>query len=34
MHGDRAQLVASLDESILGLRAPPPSYFAARAAAG
>jgi hypothetical protein len=34
MHGDRAQLVASLDESILGLRAPPPSYFAARAATG
>jgi hypothetical protein len=34
MQGDRAQLVASLDESILGLRAPPPSYFAARAAAG
>jgi hypothetical protein len=34
MHGDRAQLVASLDESILGLRAPPASYFAARAAAG
>ena len=34
MHGDRGQLVASLDESILGLRAPPPSYFAARAAAG
>src|SRR5216684_6853821 len=34
MHGDRAQLVASLDESILGLRAPPAGYFAARAAAG
>jgi hypothetical protein len=34
MHGDRARLVASLDESILGLRAPPTSYFAARAAAG
>jgi hypothetical protein len=34
MHGERAQLVASLDESILGLRAPPSSYFAARAAAG
>jgi len=34
MHGDRVQLVASLDESILGLRAPPPSYFAARAATG
>jgi len=34
MHGDRTRLVASLDESILGLRAPPASYFAARAAAG
>ena len=34
MHGDRARLVASLDESILGLRAAPAGYFAARAATG
>jgi hypothetical protein len=34
MHGDRARLVASLDESILGLRSRPAGYFAARAAAG
>src|SRR5439155_20726520 len=34
LHGDRAQLVASLDESILGLRPRPAGYYAARAAAG
>jgi hypothetical protein len=32
MHGDRTALVASLDESILGLRPRPAGYFAARAA--
>jgi hypothetical protein len=34
MHGDRARLVERLDESLLGLRPRPPSYFAVRAAAG
>jgi hypothetical protein len=37
LHGDRTQLVAALDESILGLRAPPsrqPSDTHSRAAAG
>jgi hypothetical protein len=34
MHGDRARLVDRLDESLLGLRPRPPSYFAVRAAAG
>jgi hypothetical protein len=34
MHGDRPSLVDRLDESLLGLRPPPPSYFAVRAAAG
>ena len=33
MHGDRERLIARLDESILGLRPRPPSYFAARAVA-
>jgi hypothetical protein len=32
MHGDRAALVASLDESLLGLRPRPAGYFALRAA--
>ena len=32
MHGHRAQLVDTLDESILGLRPRPKSYFALRAA--
>ena len=32
MHGDRAQLVDTLDESILGLRPRPQSYFALRTA--
>jgi hypothetical protein len=32
MHGDRAQLVESLDESLLGLRPRPQSYFELRAA--
>jgi hypothetical protein len=33
MHGDRARLIDRLDESLLGLRPRPPSYFAVRAAA-
>ncbi len=33
MHGDRVRLVERLDESLLGLRPRPPSYFAVRAAA-
>jgi hypothetical protein len=32
MHGDRAKLVASLDDSLLGLRERPAGYFALRAA--
>jgi hypothetical protein len=32
MHGDRLRLLESLDESLLGLRAPPARYFALRAA--
>ncbi len=32
MHGDRAKLVASLDDAILGVRERPPGYFALRAA--
>ena len=32
MHGDRAELLETLDESILGLRARPAGYFALRAA--
>jgi hypothetical protein len=32
MHGDRARLVASLDDSLLGLRERPAGYFALRAA--
>ena len=32
MHGNRATLIESLDESILGLRPRPPGYFALRAA--
>jgi hypothetical protein len=32
MHGDRLRLVERLDESLLGLRPRPPSYFAVRAA--
>jgi hypothetical protein len=32
MHGDRERLIATLDESILGLRTPPPSYYATRTA--
>src|SRR5439155_12162235 len=32
MHGDRVRLVERLDESLLGLRPRPPSYFAVRAA--
>ncbi len=34
LHGDRVQLVATLDQSILGLRDPPTNYGTARAAAG
>jgi hypothetical protein len=34
MHGDRLRLVERLDESLLGLRPRPPSYFAVRVAAG
>lgn len=34
MHGDRAGLVRSLDDSLLGLRPRPTGYFAARAAVG
>jgi len=34
MHGDRERLLERLDESLLGLRPRPPSYFAVRAAAG
>jgi len=34
MHGDRARLLERLDESLLGLRPRPPSYFAVRVAAG
>ena len=34
LHGDRNALVASLDQSILGLRDPPPGYFARLAARG
>jgi len=34
MHGDRADLVKKLDESILGLREPPASYVARSAARG
>jgi hypothetical protein len=34
MHGDRGRLIGTLDESLLGLRPRPPSYFAVRAAAG
>jgi hypothetical protein len=30
MHGDRERLIATLDESILGLRPRPPGYFATR----
>jgi hypothetical protein len=33
MHGDRAGLVSSLDEALLGIRPRPSGYFAARAAA-
>jgi hypothetical protein len=33
MHGDRDRLIDRLDESLLGLRPRPPSYFAVRAAA-
>ena len=33
MHGDRRQLVAALDDSLLGLRPRPAGYYAARAAA-
>ena len=33
MHDDRASLVEALDESALGLRPRPTSYFAARAIA-
>ena len=33
MHGDRPRLLDRLDESLLGLRPRPPSYFAVRAAA-
>jgi len=32
MHGNRAQLIERLDESVLGLRPRPPGYFALRAA--
>jgi hypothetical protein len=32
MHGDRLRLIERLDESLLGLRPRPPSYFAVRAA--
>jgi hypothetical protein len=32
MHGDRAGLLARLDESLLGLSPRPVSYFAVRAA--
>jgi hypothetical protein len=34
MHGDRAGLIASLDESLLGLRPRPAGYFASLAGAG
>jgi hypothetical protein len=34
MHGDRQRLLDRLDESLLGLRPRPPSYFAVRAVAG
>jgi hypothetical protein len=34
LHGDRAKLVATLDQSILGLRDAPPGYFARLAARG
>ncbi len=33
MHGDRARLIASLDEALLGLRPRPAGYFAVRALA-
>ena len=32
MHGDRAQLVETLDDALLGLRPRPQSYFALRPA--
>ena len=34
LHGDRAALVKTLDQSILGLRDAPPGYFARLAARG
>jgi hypothetical protein len=34
LHGERAQLVSTLDQSILGLRDAPPGYFARLAAHG
>ena len=33
MHGDRAGLVTTLDEALLGMRPRPTGYFALRAAA-
>jgi hypothetical protein len=32
MHGDRARLLSTLDESLVGLAPPPAGYFALRAA--
>jgi hypothetical protein len=32
MHGDRAKLITSLDDAILGVRERPAGYFALRAA--
>ncbi|HKP17595.1 MAG TPA: hypothetical protein VJT84_03885 [Gaiellaceae bacterium] len=34
LHEDRDRLLVALDDALLGLRAPPPGYYAARAATG